>query len=366
MVIVTYNKKMSIKAQSVLNAFREVIQSQHTSIHEPTPNEYFALIIKVIGNIGTNSNNDNNLIEILKILEGIIPSISKELVQSQFKPLSIILSKILQSTSSNDNYLYHIITILGNLLIRQDTTSGFWSSLHALQIINMLLELIDDSRTSLRKLVNQQLFNLLLHHRNHKSKVLFNYLYEYTHNLFRSTTKSEYKRSLYLLFFMESALALFSPTTTDLNTDLKPNTTYISTLFEDILKLKLCEQQILTTAIFRTLDATYQSPYLSTTSSEYILHTLHLILHLRPHTNDMETNSYICSCLANGFVVLYKSSKELSYTIMNAILKALVDISESEFTQVLILTHTDYSILYYSVTNIYYAIYDIGACCGQY
>ena len=137
---------------------------------------------------------------------------------------------------------------------------------------------------------------------------------------------------------MESALALFSPTTTDLNTNL--NTTSFSTLFEDILKLKLCEQQILTTSIFRTLDATYQSPCLSTTTPEHILHTLHLILHLRPHTHDMETNSYICSCLANGFVVLYKSNKELSYSIMNDILKALVDISESEFTQVRVYAHS--------------------------
>ena len=74
--------------QNILAALREVImesQANNQSKHEPTPNEYFAIIIKTIGVGGELS---KEIYDMLNILDGIIPLCSKD--EGSKKQLSFI------------------------------------------------------------------------------------------------------------------------------------------------------------------------------------------------------------------------------------------------------------------------------------
>ena len=127
---------------------------------------------------------------------------------------------------------------------------SFWSSTHSLQIINMfLLSILKDSilanshaNAKLHKLVQNQIIILLKMHNKCKVTSLFSYLHEYSITIFCHTTKSDYKRSLYILFFLESTLCNF------------PTSMIFSLLMEAILKLQLYEQSIVNINIFRILE----------------------------------------------------------------------------------------------------------------
>lgn len=311
----------SVRVQDVLSAYRYVILQQQdpTQQHEPTANEYFALILKVL-TMGGDLN--NNLLETLRILEGIIPSVSKELIREQFRPITTIIGRIAQmkDVQSDDKYALRIMSVLGAILLAQDCSEGFWSSLPALQVLNMFLSLIDDERTPLRKLVHQQLFSLLQHHKQQKAKPLFAYIKDFSLGVLKSATKSQYKRSLYLLFFLESSLGLFPGE-------------MIVPIVDSMIRLQLCEQNLLNATIFRTLDATFQSPYISMTADQSN-RLVSSLVSMKPMSKDMETNTFYCNCVATAFVLLFKNSPTFARSQLPSVTRILVDECESDFTQV--------------------------------
>lgn len=318
--------------KDVISALSDIIISQQSDNgkHEPTATEYFALICTTLG---ASSQVSEHTLQLLEILEGVTLQSSAVIVRSQFKPLSAGLLRILSTIASSDdgsssssNRLVRIsITVIGNLLQMQDTSEGVWSSLEVLQCLNTLLGFMDDTRIRIRRVSQEQLLALMGHHKRHNTLAVRSYFADFSMQVMTHCTRSDYKRSLHLLLFLEKGAALLPDS-------------HLSRLFEVILRLQLCEQPVLTAAVFRMSDAFFQSPSypLSSQQSQGVMDTL---LDTRPQI-DMESNVYRCTAMASGLVCLYKQDKVRAFMMLPKCASALVEGCETEFTQI----HTAVSI----------------------
>lgn len=309
--------------QDVASALRDIIISQQSvgSEHEPTPTEYFALLVVTI----SSATETDYVIQLLTMLEAIIPQSSPVIVRSQFNTLSSSLLKIASVANADSNHLNDKILKLclasvGNMLLMQDLTDGFWGSVTALQSVNALLAFLDDSRGKIRKLVIEKIISLLQLHKKANIKSVRVYIGDFCLGVLSACTRSDYKRSLYITTFLEQSLCLLVDKS-------------MCKVVHSLLKTQECEQPVLTAAIFRTLDSTFQSINLSLNSTD-ITQILQLILELRPDSKDMEANTYFCTTLASVTATLHKKSPESSLALIEPTILALVDECDSEFTQV--------------------------------
>ena len=99
---------------------------------------------------------------------------------------------------------------LGTLLCAQDMSDGYWGNVQPLQCLNTILVMLEDSNAKLRKVAEDQILRLLQQHRLHKAKAVRAYVADFCFGILKSCTRSNYKRSLYIVLFLEKALALLA------------------------------------------------------------------------------------------------------------------------------------------------------------
>jgi hypothetical protein len=256
----------------------------------------------------------------LQILKGIIPQTSKMILKDQFKLLSSLLLKIAQDASDNAKLLRLSIEVLGLAMKYQDTTEGFWGSMMALQTLNAFLSLLDDSRFKVRKAVSDQLVALLQVHKMAKSTAVSSYVRDFSLGVLGSCTRSDYKRSLYVVYFLESALALI------------PNDS-ITTMVRAILNLQGCSQPVLTAASLRAIDAYFQSPYVSLNGRQAV-ECLEILLSSTPTTADMEANGFYCTAVASGLVLIKKLNPQAMSVMLLPGVQHIVNACDAEFIQI--------------------------------
>ena len=112
------NKKQNIN--DVLNALNDIIKTQQDEGHEhdPTPTEYFALIMTTLSsNVET-----NHLPQMLTILDAVISQASITILRNHYKQLSSILMKIAKSATEYPKILRLCLTALGSSMILQDAS----------------------------------------------------------------------------------------------------------------------------------------------------------------------------------------------------------------------------------------------------
>lgn len=303
----------------VMEAITEVIRQQQKAgtEHEPTSTEYFAAISATLG-AGTYT--AAHLVEMLKILDAVTPLSAPAVVRSQFRTLSVCLLKIAKAATDDTRLLRITLAVLGSLLRGQETSEGFWGAINSLQCINALLAFIDDPRLKLRKTAQDQVAQLLIHHKQHGSKSARSYVTDFCMEIMRACTRSEYKRSLHILLFLENSMALLPDES-------------LAALLETALRLQACEQPVMTAAIYRTTDAFFQSSYL-TISTQDLQACLNMVVEGRPLTADMEAHAYRCTAIASGLTCLHKKSPNLSAAMLHPCVMVLVEGCEADFTQI--------------------------------
>lgn len=319
-----------------ISALSEVIQSQQVpgTEHEPTATEFFALICSTLG--ASSEINDHTL-QLLEILEGVTLQSAPLIVKSQFKPLSAGLLRILSSLPATDNWnrlLRLSLTVLGSLLQMQDTSEGVWGNMEMMQCINAFLGFMDDARLKIRKTTQDQLLRVMSHHVRHHVLALRSYVSDFCQQVMGNCTRSEYKRSLHLLLFLEKGAALL------------PAASLIG-LFETIIRLQQCEQPVLTAAVFRTCDAFFQNPQYPL-SLQQTCALLNILFDTRQQI-DMESSVYRCTAMASGFACLHKQSKLHCFALLPRCTSALIEGCETEFTQI----HTAVSIALKRIMGIF-------------
>lgn len=308
----------SSRLSEVVSALEDVIRSQQINgkEHEPTSTEYFAIILSSI----SSGKHDENLVYMLNILGAVIPSSSVTVVRSQFKQLSNCLLKIAKANAEDTNLLQVCLETLGSAMRAQDTSDGFWGAVYALQSINAFLACMDDSRFKIRKTCNDQLIMLLRDFKRAGARAVRSYVGDFCLGVLRSCSRSEYKRSLFIILFLESATVFFPES-------------MICTTCEIALRLQACEQPVLTAAVCRMIDALYQNSLLSL-SGDKCHDSLQILMDMKPATNDMEANTYYCTALASGLTYLHKTDSNLSNSLLPSAILSLVAGCETEFTQI--------------------------------
>jgi len=91
-----------------------------------------------------------------------------------------------------------------------------------------------------------KLVELITVHKNAGTKGLRTYVGDFCLEIMKSCTRSEYKRSLFVIFLLEAAVA-FMPGA------------MIAKLCAQSMQLQACSQPLLTSAVYRMLDSLFQS-----------------------------------------------------------------------------------------------------------
>ena len=308
----------SSRLAEIVSALKDVIISQQIAgkEHEPTPTEYFAIILSSI----SSGKHDENLGLLLHVLGAVIPSSSVVVVRSQFKQLGSLLLKIAKANSDDTNLLQACLETLGSAMRAQDSSDGFWGAVNALQSINAFLACMDDHRFKIRKTCNDQLISLLRDHKRAGGRAVRSYVGDFCLGVLRTCSRSDYKRSLFIILFLESATVYFPEA-------------MICTTCETALRLQACEQPVLTAAVCRMIDALYQNSSLSL-SADKCHDSIQILIDMKPATNDMEANTYFCTALASGLTYLHKIDSNFSNNLLPTAILSLVAGCETEFTQI--------------------------------
>lgn len=253
MIIESQSSRQKQSISDVLSALSDIIESQQDEgkEHKPTPTEFFALLLSTLG---TNTQT-NHLSEMLEILDGVIPQSSVAIVKLQFRQLSSTVIQIGKTNPDNNKVLRLVLSILGSAMKIQETSDGFWGAIHALQSVNALLAFIDDQRMKIRKTSHDKLAGLLVIHKKSGAKSVRSYVADFCIGIFKSCTRSEYKKSLAVLSLIES-IGILLPESQSVE------------LVETALRLQACGQPILTAAVFRMLDSFFQHTGLSLTADQ--------------------------------------------------------------------------------------------------
>lgn len=286
-----YIPARTVPMQDILSSLRDAIATQGVpgQKHEPTPTEYFAAIVSVLkeGNI-------EHLEAFLQIFAAVIPKTNQAIVQSQFKVISLVMIDIMRAYTDNTQVLKNAIEIIGSFSCAADMSEGFWSKPDALRAINALFACIDDDRTAVRKASCQQIRSILLLHKTKNCRSARSYASDFCSEVFKQCTRSNYKRSLYVVMFLEESLA------TLMDAD-------VVSLFAALVRLIECEQPILTAAVYRTIDCLFQSNAL-TIPPEAVTGNLKALLQLQGRSADMQANTLFYSSLCSGVLSVQKRS----------------------------------------------------------
>lgn len=304
-------------SEGVLQSLKEVIISQQgANQHEPTPTEFFAIILSSL----CSGKQNTHIVELLEILAAVIPRSATAIVRSQFQSLSVVLMGLCKVNIDNSKVIRLCLTCLARSMQQQETSEAFWKSRESMQALNALLKLIDDPKVRLRKAVQDELVSLLQVHKQQKATFVRAYVAEFCIEIMKACKKAEYKRALHVVIFLEKA-----------------NQYMISSdsirICEYCLRLQDCQQAVLSVESFRMLDAFYQSANYSLSANE-TAQTVQCMLNSKPFTHDMETNVYFCSAIASGICALKKQSNVVNKSLLVQSISILVSKCEMEFTQV--------------------------------
>eukprot|EP01031_Cornospumella_fuschlensis_P028993 gene28993-34995_t len=192
-----------VALQDCLDTLTEVICSQQEEggRHEPTPSEYFALILVTL----SSRVEEDKLPLFLQILDGVIPNTSTSLLQSQYRSFAKVILHIMSLTNS-PTARHYALECIGKVLLVQETSDGFWNQVTALQGINTLLGGIDDENQKIRKASMTCLHNLLAAHNTKRYATIRAYIAEFAIGIMKACTRANYRRALCVLLFLESTL----------------------------------------------------------------------------------------------------------------------------------------------------------------
>lgn len=314
------------RLSAVLSALSDVITSQQTANgikpHPPTCTEYFAVIVSTMNtNIET-----EHLSEILQILDTIIPQASRNIVQLQSKNLLQCLLQLANSCNDTANNSQHslilrrTISVIGNLCLIQDCSDAIWLSKLGLASINALLACIDDNHSKLQKTAHSHVLNLLKYHKQHNYVSIRSYIQDFFIGVLKECTRSEYKRSLQVVIFLEKSASCL------------PESNF-EKLFNIMMNLENCGQPILTAAVYRTIDCLFQDPT-NTFSTRILSNCVKTLLQKRPASADMEANTFFCTAVASAVCRLAKNNDSFDIAIVPSLVHLLLYSCESEFIQV--------------------------------
>lgn len=214
-----------------------------------TNNEYFAAIMMALetGVIGQRE----NMYELVTLLSMLIDHVDSHLLQTKFKPMSMICVKILQlydpknkkknsntssSTMSGNNVsdLYSnsggsnndssqikntsnaltrkVLYCMGSLFQQQEMSKGVWQNAAYMQVFQAsLLNYIHDGRPKVRKECYQVLIKILTTHHRHQFTILSKYISQIFLEELRQCTSSQYLEAFHIISFlaMENAMSSF-------------------------------------------------------------------------------------------------------------------------------------------------------------
>ena len=309
-----------------LATYAEVIRGQQETgkEHEPTPTEFFAVISSTLGQSSQSS--PDFMIDSIRILDAVTLQASQAVVRGQFRPLSATYMQIISLGTDNASVLKAAVSALGTLLYVQEVGDSFWSSVQALQCVNTLLAFLEDANMKLRRTAHDQLMRLLRLHQQHKqrARALRSYIGDFCMGILRACTRPTYKRSLYIVLFLESAAAL-----------LPEEARYSVGLIEVALNLQCCELPVLTAAALRLIDSYLQAPEYDL-QPEDTLACVSLLANTPLQTKDMESNTYRYLALGSGLarvhrqITLSKAPTDFFPSICTALLLGC----EADFVQV--------------------------------
>ena len=287
--------------------------------HEPTATEYFAIISTTLS-VGSGG---DRLVELLKILQAVIPATSKHVLKLQFKTVSQTILSILKSQStdsSSDLLIQSLLSVLGAIIMEQECSNGFWDSVHALQSINAILSFVDSDHPKHRKLCHDTILSIMKLHHQQKTNSLRSYIFDFCVGVILSCSRAAYKRSHFVILMLEGII-VFCPEAKLLQ------------LLDYCIRLQVCDIPKLTAAVYRMYDTLYQNPSFSFSAA--VGHqSLSLLVGSRPSTPDMEANSFYCTALASGLICIRKQNRPLVMDLLDPIVRELIAQSESDFIQV--------------------------------
>jgi ribosomal RNA-processing protein 12 len=307
---------------NVLSAFRDVIISQQdpNKYHEPTPTEYFAVACNTV----TANTQTEYLSEVLQILDSVIPSSSRGIVQMQAKVLLTALFQMIEihsdESSENRRILRHALATVGNISLMLEPRDAFWLTKLGYATTNILLRYVDAANMKIQRNIHTSVQQLLRYHSQSNYMNIRAYVADFFIGVMKACTRSEYKRSLHVVILLEK-VGVFVPESK------------IEMLFHTCLGLESCGQPILTAAVYRMFDCCFQDTS-NAFSSNQLLQCIRILINKRIMTLDMETNTYFCTSLASAVTCLMKANPETSLDLFPPIIALILQSSESEFVQV--------------------------------
>jgi len=308
-------------APHVLSALRELIISQQggsAQKHEPTANEYYACILSSL--TSSQSVQLDHIAELMVIMKGVLPAVSKELVRASFRQCSPLLLGVVQAYNADTTTLRHCVAVLGTLLSLQESGDGFWASLPALQCMNAFIVLLDDDRTSVRKAVGVELTRLLAAHKTVGATGMRMYLADFGVQVLQTCTRSDYKRAMHLAQFLTTCMGSFPEAAA-------------AALLSGLLGLRECRQPSLTAAAFKCVDATMQNAGLRLTAPQ-VTTFLAELLAAGTDTLDMESNVYFFSGVTSCVLRLVDAGQAVSEDDLIGKVNLLMAGFRQEFVQI--------------------------------
>lgn len=306
--------------QDCLDTLREVITSHQSTEgqHEPTPSEYFAVITATLssGRIG------DKLPVMLKVFSAVIPSTNTSILRSQFKPVSQLLTTVIQNVGENTDMLSTALVCISKLLAAQETADGFWSQVQSLQTLNTLLAFVDDNTPKVRKAAHDGIMALLTSHAKAQSVALRSYLADFFIGVMKSATRANYRRAHCVVVLLESSLIYI------LSGQLKK-------VMEACMKLQSCEIPRLTAAVYRMVDTLYQHPqYAQYFTAEHTVPTVNALVGMTLNTEDVETLCHYYNSLSSAVILVEKLKPTEGAKLLKKVFHTLLSGCESQFTQV--------------------------------
>ena len=307
----------ALPIHEVVSSLKETILSQRqNNSSEPTPTEYFAAIIAVLrgGHI-------EHLEAFLQVLVTVISKTNHGVIQSQFTFLSGIVIDFMQEYPSDEYILRNLIDILGSCCTSTEASDGFWSKTNALRVVNALFAFIDDERSNLRRVSGQQLKALLSVHKLKGCRSCRSYASDFCYEVLKTCTRSNYKRSLYVVIFLETSLPAL------LDAD-------IMKLCHQLITILECDQPLLSSAVFRALDCLLQATDLALTKDS-ISTILKILLQQQGKTVDMQANAFFYSALCSGVLCFYKKyPSALSFPMLSDFVNCFLYGCETDITEI--------------------------------
>ena len=307
----------SSNIEDVLQSLKEVVISQQVgTTHEPTPTELFALILASL----CSGHEQPHTLQLLEIFYATIPSTAPVVVRSQYKQVLFGLLGLCKANTENSKLIRLSLASLGRCMKMQETSEAFWRSKEAMHGINAMLRMIDDPKVKLRKAVQQELIALMVVHKKSNATFVRNYIADFAVEVMKSCSKSDYKRALHVVIFLEQAAQYF----------VEKDAVKVC---EFCLRLQECHQAVLSVEVFRMLDSFFQSPALSLSGAQ-TLECIRLLYSYQPATADMETNTYFCGVVASSLVCLHKLDRNLSNSAFTHGVSLLLSKCEKDFTEI--------------------------------